>query len=631
MTYYSKNSSKTLSDAHRMMLFDESGIDPEVSRERGVRTITHGRELPDGFSRRQRRRGGGLLFIVHRPNGETSHSFRPGGIDPERPGHRYEQPCKHLGAPGNVLDVHPSVRDLIDDRSVPVIFVEGIKKADSILSAARREGVRVLVVAVTGVWNWMAGGEAIADMFDIPVEGRRVTICFDSDMLRNPSVQDAAGRLAEHLLGRGAEVFITYLRDQDDGSKTGADDFLAADGTLAELRMLTRRYDPDDFVRVRLSRDEKLRAKLEDLERRFWTEEWKGMGGHTDRDIALKLIEAAFRHGKPVEGGVHVRKSWGSLQVEAKVAPRTLSKALRRLEDRGFILERVKGKKADKTGGFVLRASVYQDRTEQGTEQKATQPLQALHAGTIHLRAPRLRWSSPGYKPRRGTVSGTRRVRQGPPPEPRPAVKRLGKIRGAIVDACTVAGGATTVQEIATILHRARPRDIRRRNLPMLEEAGILTVDGDVVTLADNWLERLEEARKLGGEVEADELALTRLDIKRKAYHRRHEEPVSKPSTASEEAIKRSREARAAGLAAEAERAAAAARAEEQRRAEAFVRDRLRELGRIRLALLQDIWRDEGGDAWTIPQVVKAMGYRVEELPEFDNRRFVFPPAEEAA
>ena len=86
-----------------------------------------------------------------------------------------------------------------------------------------------------------------------------------------------------------------------------------------------------------------------------------------------------------------------------------------------------------------------------------------------------------------------------------------------------------------------------------------------------------------------------------------------------------------AGLAAIAERAAAAAKTEELRKAEAFVRDRLRELGRIRLELLQDIWHDEGGDPWTIPQAVETLGCRVEELPEFGNRRFVFAPAEYAA
>ena len=53
------------------------------------------------------------------------------------------------------------------------------------------------------------------------VEGRRAAICFDPDMLHNPQVQEAAGRLAEHLIGRGVEIWIAYLHDQPDGSKTG--------------------------------------------------------------------------------------------------------------------------------------------------------------------------------------------------------------------------------------------------------------------------------------------------------------------------------------------------------------------------------------------------------------------------
>jgi hypothetical protein len=118
-------------------------------------------------------------------------------------------------------------------------------------------------------------------------------------------------------------------------------------------------------------------------------------------------------------------------------------------------------------------------------------------------------------------------------------VVRLGKIRGGILDHLDKAESPPTVDELYDTLHpdkppeKRRPRDLRRRKNPetgkgrdgpliMLEDAGILTVDGDVVTLADNWLERLEDARRLGGEVEADELAVTRLDIKRKGYHGRH-------------------------------------------------------------------------------------------------------------
>lgn len=124
-------------------------------------------------------------------------------------------------------------------------------------------------------------------------------------------------------------------------------------------------------------------------------------------------------------------------------------------------------------------------------------------------------------------------MRQGPPPEPCPAVKRLGKVRGAILDALDAAGGTATLQEIARALHRKRARDLRRRNLPILEEARIVVVDGDVVTLAEDWLDRLEEVRGLGGESEAEELARRRLKEKREASHRRHEtQPDRHPANA---------------------------------------------------------------------------------------------------
>jgi hypothetical protein len=51
----------------------------------------------------------------------------------------------------------------------------------------------------------------------------------------------------------------------------------------------------------------------------------------------------------------------------------------------------------------------------------------------------------------------------------------------------------------------------------------------------------------------------------------------------------------------------------------------------MRLSLLRDIWRDEGGDRWTVLPAVEALGCRVERLPEFGNAQFVYPPAEEVA
>jgi hypothetical protein len=226
-------------------------------------------------------------------------------------------------------------------------------------------------------------------------------------------------------------------------------------------------------------------------------------------------------------------------------------------------------------------------------------------------------------------VPGTRQVRSKPTREVRASdeelagVVRLGKVRGAILDALDAAGGTLTLHDLCEVLHRHRPRDVRRRNLPMLEEAGIIETAGDVITLAADWLEALERET----DQDADRKAC-------KAYERRRDgfrAHLAGVSDASLRAVEKSRRGRSAGLAAEAERAAAAAKAEEQKRAEAFVLDRLAALGRIRLELLRDIWHDEGGDPWTIPPAVEALGCRVERLPEYGNRRFVFPPAEAVA
>jgi hypothetical protein len=471
----------------------------------------------------------------------------------------------------------------------------------------------------------------------VRLKGRTVYIIFDSDCMTKAGVQEALTALVAALKGRGAVVKVVYLPDAADGSKQGVDDFLAGNpgGTVKEMFMLAREFSPADIGQIRMSRDEKLRAAVEDLERRFWSAEWKGMGGHSARDVALKLIEAARRHGKVHPDGLRVVKAQGPLALEAKVSGRTLWKSLKRLEKMGFGYRDNKGRKAGKSGAFVLKASPRANVSHKGGsdagEGQATKPLQACDPSDLHLRAPRLMWSRPKYTPKLGLVSGTRKVRESPRPEPRDRITRLGKIRGAILDVLDAAGGSATLKEIADALHRKRARDLRRRNLPMLEEAGIVEVEGDVVTLSHNWLEALEEQRELGKEIEAEKLARERYREKSDGYHRRHEALKSEPSAEGLKAVRRSHEQRRAGLAAMAERAAAAAKTEELRKAEVFIHAKLKALGgRIRLALLQDIWHDEGGDPWTIPQAVEATGCRVERLPEFGNWQFVFAPVEAA-
>jgi hypothetical protein len=152
------------------------------------------------------------------------------------------------------------------------------------------------------------------------------------------------------------------------------------------------------------------------------------------------------------------------------------------------------------------------------------------------LRASRLRWSSPGSKPKRGVVKGTRNVRKGTRRPPRDPIKRLGKIRSAIVDALE-GSGPSTLEELAAVLHRARPRDLVRaktsaggRNGPviMLLEVGIVEwvcevgARREVLRLTPNWLEALENARRLGKEIEQEELDRQRYKRESQAYRNRH-------------------------------------------------------------------------------------------------------------
>src|SRR5215207_729288 len=623
MSSYPNTTSVTLSDAHRKMLYDESGIDPGVARERGYYTARRRSEVPEAFKDYQRRIG--LVVPMFSPDGETvGYQLRPDS--PRKGGPRYETP----GGISPVVDVHPRMLEEVRHGDGPLLITEGAKTGD----AATSRGIPTIVLP--GVWMWCAPKVKpyrLKPCFDyVRLEGREVFVAFDSDCMSKESVQDALAALVAALEARGAMVKVIYLPHAADDSKQGIDDYLVAGGTIREMLMLARDFDPADLSRFRLSRDEKLRAAVEDLERRWWDEEWKGRGGHTERDVALKLIEAATRSGKIHPDGLRVRVSWGTLQVRAKVARRTLGKALDRLEERGFMYRDNKGRKPDKTGAFVLRAKV--DQYGSGAPQ-ATEELRTCDPGGLPLRGvpdvPRMWWPRPKLTPRRGLVSGTRRVRNSKPLPPRDRIERLGKMRGAVVDALEIAGGTLTLAELCEALHHKRPRDVRRRILPMLVDAGIVEIDGHVLHLAANWSERLESARVAGGELEADELAERRRKLNSCAYLRRNEAPKSQPSAAGLEAIRRSHEQRRTGLAAIAERAAAAAKSEEVRKAEAFVRDRLAELGRIRLALLQDIWHDAGGDPWSIPRAVEALGCHVEELPEFDNRRFVFAPMEGVA
>jgi predicted transcriptional regulator len=516
------------------MLFEGSGIAPGVARERGTYSVRRGADVPQTSGWLPMKPG--IVFPVHTLDGETFPRLRP-----DNPGRlpKYMQPKGHP----NRLDVHPRQHERIKQPGGMRYVTEGEKKVDAGVSRG------LLMVGLSGVWNGQKDKELIPDWDLLPLKGERYCIVFDSDIESNPDIQMAADRQERLLRERGAEVFIALLPPAPDGSKQGLDDFFAAGGTVKELKLLRRPYSTRAVEKVRLSRDEKLRAIMEDLTRTFWDTEWKGMGGATAHDVYFKLIEAARRHGKIHPDGIRVTKAQGPLALEAGVSTRTLWKALNRLEEWGLIYRDNKRRKADKAGAFVLRAKVsHNGERREACEGNGTPQTGEGAPGDLHLRAPRLRWSRPKYTPRRGLVHGTSKVRQTPKPEPRDRIERLGKIRGGILDVLDKEG-PMDINELAAALHRRRARDLRRRNLPMLEEAGIITVEGNTISLTDNWLKALEDQRKLGKETEADELARERYKEKSRAFHSRNRDPVSKPSAEGLDAIRASREKRRENLA----------------------------------------------------------------------------------
>jgi hypothetical protein len=545
------------------MLEEGSAISPEVLAESGARSILRGRDLPREFSDRQRRRAPGVLFPVHRPNGKASWSFRPDKPRPDRPNHRYEAPCKALGGSGNVLGILPAQRHLIGNTNVPVVFVEGQKKQLSLLSAAREAGETVLVVAIIGVWNWLHdGSKPIPDLEDIPLQGRRATVMFDSDVLYKVEVQMAASRLAEYLQGRGANTFMTFFRDLAGGGKCGADDHFVGGGTFSELRLLTRTYDPRDFARVRLSRDPTLRAQLEDLHRTYTAMPAAKVGECSDRATMREARRRGEYSGKVTERGIVVRLPVRPLATKTRLGRQGQANSLKRLQANGYI-ERIEEPphKVEKHGAaYLLKASsdglgraesgqgrerrhqrnASQEKWEQGKPLSYADSYAGVHSARAPSAAvPELRHSKVvhtwAYKRGRRVVVDSEYV------------YRLAKPRQEVLMyLLDCAGGEATEAELLERFgsKSTRPRDFHRRKVEPLMgwrysrdkrtgqerriETGppIVVCEDGVVRVLPEWREALEEHRKQTGELEDNARQEQTLRDQSKAYRGRDRTPA---------------------------------------------------------------------------------------------------------
>ena len=648
MSSYPNSSYRTLSDSHRRMLYEESGISPDLAAERGYYTARTAAEVPGCFAGYQRKPG--LLIPMFSPDGETKgYQLRPDRPRKKKNG----EPLKYETPDGisPVVDVHPRMLEEARSGDGLLVITEGAKTGDATTS----RGVCTAVLA--GVWMWCVPKVKpyrLKACFDhIRLKGREVLVVFDSDCMTKAGVQEALEALVGALEGRGALVRVVYLPDAPDGSKQGLDDFLAAGGTVREMLALARRFDPADVWRIRLTRDERLAAMIGDLWEAWHGADWmhfKGteergnwQRGHTARDVMEAFVGLAERSGKPDGRGVVV-PAVGSrrlAELSAKTSP-SVCGAVKHLEREGWLEILAPTDKAKPRRYRLLVPVAALCRIEgPSSEGEGFGEDGPRCKGLQQPSAPRMRWSSPakpGEIVRRveGDTGRTVAFAVGEnvfvDPEHRPYAKRLGPHRGAVLDALEAAGGELPFGELCRALHRegARPYDVRRRILKPLEDAGIIECVGDAVRLAADWRVRLDARREEDGEIEQAERQRKRHARDRRDYRVFLDLQKNGTPAASLEASRRTRELRA--------RRMREAREEEERRRNpvppavlALVARYVKKNGRLRIGLLCGMAQDEGLRSHDVPRAVEALGYRVEILPEFGGARFVYPPAEGVA
>jgi putative DNA primase/helicase len=194
-----------LSGADQRMLYDGSGISPDVAAERGYYTARRRSEVPEVFKEYQRKSG--LVIPVYSPD-DASKSYQ---LRPQRPRkNKKGKPLKYEtpGASDVILDAHPRMLEEVRSGSEDLWITEGIKKADSLTSRG------LPTIGLIGVWNWQRDGKLLPCWEHVRLQGRRVYVVFDSDVTAKEGVQLALERLVRVLEDLGAEVLVVYLPEE---------------------------------------------------------------------------------------------------------------------------------------------------------------------------------------------------------------------------------------------------------------------------------------------------------------------------------------------------------------------------------------------------------------------------------
>ena len=235
-----------LSDEHLVKLRQSALSDDQIAAL-GYSTLPNGRLLipylkPDGTPEERK---DGKPFTRERLSAAEIQADPAGGKyrSPKGNGCRFYHSALAIAA-GNY-------ENRLNNRFIPLRITEGEFKTES---ATVHDPSRV-TIGLGGVSSWRdryddkdAESRPLVEFYEIPLDGREVRLCVDSD-LRKPQVLSQLRGQAELLDGLGAYVLIEVLPNGLDGARLGLDDLIYRHGAEFFRRIAAIARSP--FKRVK--------------------------------------------------------------------------------------------------------------------------------------------------------------------------------------------------------------------------------------------------------------------------------------------------------------------------------------------------------------------------------------------
>lgn len=242
--------------------------------------------------------------------------------------------------------------------------------------------------------------------------------------------------------------------------------------TDAEVRAIARWTHSKAPCRV--GRPPEVEERVRELEAAFWEmwgEDFRGLGGQSDRDLLRVILESAARWGRVNDQGeVEFDRSTQDMALEAGVSRPTVHAAAKRLGEKIGLRRDTRDRKASHAGKWILPPAAQVFTTRINASQH---PVESNVGAVVKTCAPRVvGLSTPTFR-HFGTV---------------------GKGRGGVLLALE-AFGSISADRLADELGVARPRDLRRRYLDWLVEEGRVELRGGLYALPGDHSERCEEAK----------------------------------------------------------------------------------------------------------------------------------------